>query len=77
MPLRFEAFRGQNSSKQFKTGQKTASKGHVHTEAGCFGEDVDVDERSAAVFISLEKFETFAAEYFAYRNIPRAYRLAC
>ena len=41
-----------------------------------FGEDVDVDQRSKAVFISLEKFETFAAEYFAYRNIPRAYRLA-
>ncbi|CAK8997092.1 unnamed protein product [Durusdinium trenchii] len=39
-------------------------------------EEVDVDERKDTAFISLEKFETFAAEYFAYRNIPRAYRLA-
>lgn len=31
-----------------------------------------MDERKDAAFISLEKFETFAAEYFAYRcSAPR------
>jgi len=41
----------------------------------------DVSQRSDAAFISLEKFETFAAEYFAYRRRWRSSRevrcLAC
>ncbi|CAE8590412.1 unnamed protein product, partial [Polarella glacialis] len=36
----------------------------------------DLPDRKDAAFIPLERFETFGAEYFAYRNIPRAYRLA-
>lgn len=36
----------------------------------------DIPDRTNSCFIPLEKFETFAAEYFAYRNIPRAYRLS-
>ena len=36
----------------------------------------DIPDRRSSCFISLERFQTFAAEYFAFRNIPRAYRLA-
>ena len=35
----------------------------------------DIPDRTNSCFIPLESFETFAAEYFAFRNIPRAYRL--
>ena len=36
----------------------------------------DIPYRQSSCFISLEKFQTFDAEFFAYRNIPRVYRLS-
>ncbi|CAJ1394902.1 unnamed protein product [Effrenium voratum] len=65
-----------NYGKDFQGRERQADAVLVCFAPHSMVEDLDLIDRSGASFISLERFETFDAEYFAIRNIPRAYRLA-
>ncbi|CAJ1446286.1 unnamed protein product [Effrenium voratum] len=70
-----------NYGKDFQGRERQADAVLVCFAPHSMVEDLDLIDRSGASFISLERFETFdaarrIAEYFAIRNIPRAYRLA-
>mmetsp|Transcript_26664 Transcript_26664/g.50094 ORF Transcript_26664/g.50094 Transcript_26664/m.50094 type:complete len:265 (-) Transcript_26664:142-936(-) len=74
----FPAFRSAQLKQNYGT-DRVGREDKADAVLVCFVTDSmleDISERTNACFIPLDRFEAFAAEYFAYRNIPRAYRLA-